>query len=107
VDERRLVSLAELGLGRPARVIRVSDEDAGMLRYLAEMGIVPGVLLTVEGREPFGGPITLRLGDATRSVGPELAGHVRVEEVEDPAAGDTDRRGPARKPKSVRAEPTG
>ena len=107
VDERRLVSLAELGLGRPARVIRVSDEDAGMLRYLAEMGIVPGVLVTVEGREPFGGPITLRLGDATRSVGPELAGHVRVEELEDPAAGDADRRGSARKTKSVRAEPTG
>src|SRR5687768_4913315 len=81
VDERRLVSLADLGLGRPARVIRVSDEDAGMLRYLAEMGIVPGALLTVEGREPFGGPITLRLGESVRSVGPELAGHVLVERL--------------------------
>ena len=105
VDERRLVSLAELGVGRPARVIRVSDEDAGMLRYLAEMGIVPGALLTVEGREPFGGPITLRIGQTIRSVGPELASHVRAEEVVDPAGGETDRR-PAPKGKAPRAGPS-
>jgi hypothetical protein len=35
----------------------------------------------VEGREPFGGPISLRLGEILRSVGPELATHVRVEEI--------------------------
>ena len=85
VDERRLVSLAELPLGRRARVLRVSDEDPGMLRYLGEMGIRPGEPLTVEGREPFGGPITLRIGDGVRSIGPELAAHVRVEELPDEA----------------------
>jgi DtxR family Mn-dependent transcriptional regulator len=85
VDERRLLSLAELALGRAARVLRVSDEDPGMLRYLAAIDIVPGVELIVEGREPFGGPITLRLGETLRSVGPELAAHVRVEELPAPA----------------------
>jgi len=81
VDERRLLSLVELALGRKARILRVSDEDPGMLRYLGEMGILPGAQVIVEGREPFGGPITLRLGDTVRSVGPELAAHVRVEEL--------------------------
>jgi DtxR family Mn-dependent transcriptional regulator len=66
-------------------VLRVSDEDPGMLRYLAELDIVPGAELVVEGREPFGGPITCRLGRSLRSVGPELAAHVRVEEVAEPA----------------------
>lgn len=81
VDERRLVSLAELPLGKRAQVIRVSDEDPGMLRYLGEIGILPGEAVTVEGREPFGGPITLLVGSTLRSVGPELAAHVRVEEL--------------------------
>ncbi len=81
VDERRLMSLAELPLGKRARVLRVSDEDPGMLRYLAELDIVPGAELVVEGREPFGGPIACRLGQSLKSVGPELAAHVRVEEV--------------------------
>ena len=81
VDERRLLSLAELPLGLRATIIRVSDEDPGMLRYLGEMGILPGAVVIVEGREPFGGPITLRIGETVRSVGPELAAHIRVEAV--------------------------
>ena len=81
VDERRLVTLAELELGSRARILRVSDEDPGMLRYLGEMGILPGAEVMVEGREPFGGPVTLRIGEAVRSVGPELCAHVRVEEL--------------------------
>ncbi len=83
VDERRLLTLVELAPGRAATIVRVSDEDPGMLRYLGEMGILPGERVTVEGREPFGGPIALRVGTALRSGGPELAAHVRVEEVED------------------------
>ena len=85
VDERRLLSLAELSVDRRARVLRVSDEDGEMLRYLAGMDIVPGVEVVVVGREPFGGPISLRVGTALRSVGPELATHIRVEEL----AGET------------------
>jgi DtxR family transcriptional regulator, Mn-dependent transcriptional regulator len=85
VDERRLLSLAELAPGCPARVLRVSDEDPRMLRYLAEIDIIPGASVVVEGREPFGGPITLRLGETVRSVGLELAAHVRVEEIAAPA----------------------
>ena len=81
VDERRLQSLAELPPGRAATIIRVSDEDPGMLRYLAEMGIVPGALVTVESRAPFGGPIVLQLGADARSIGPELAAQIRVEEL--------------------------
>ena len=45
--------------------MRVSDADPAMLRYLAERGIVPGVSLTLTDRQPFGGPLTVRLGAAT------------------------------------------
>jgi len=81
VDERRLLSLAELPVDRRARILRVSDEDGEMLRYLAGLDIVPGVEVVVVGREPFGGPISLRVGANLRSVGPELATHIRVEEL--------------------------
>jgi DtxR family Mn-dependent transcriptional regulator len=84
VDERRLLSLAELSVDRRARILRVSDEDGEMLRYLAGMDIVPGVEVVVEGREPFGGPISLRVGTQLRSLGPELATHIRVEELAEP-----------------------
>jgi DtxR family Mn-dependent transcriptional regulator len=82
VDERRLLSLAELSPGSVARVVRVSDKNPAMLRYLADADIIPGVEVTVIGREPFGGSINVRLGETTRAIGDELARQVRVEEVE-------------------------
>jgi len=81
VDETPHCSLADIPAGEPARVVRVSDEDASMLRYLAELGIRPGALVRIAGRAPFDGPITLAVGDAECVVGPLLATKVLVEPV--------------------------
>jgi DtxR family Mn-dependent transcriptional regulator len=81
VDETPHRSLADIPAGEPARVVRVSDEDASMLRYLAELGIRPGAIVRVAGRAPFDGPITLAVGDAECVVGPLLATQVLVEPV--------------------------
>jgi DtxR family Mn-dependent transcriptional regulator len=80
LHERRLVPLASLQAGASARVARVSDRNADQLRYLAELGIVPGALVRVIAREPFGGPIALRIGAgrANRTIGPDLASQVLV-----------------------------
>jgi DtxR family Mn-dependent transcriptional regulator len=79
VDETAHASLAEIDVGVPARVVRVSDEDGAMLRYLAELGILPGTEVTVVAREPYGGPIGIEVGGARRAVGPALAAQVLVE----------------------------
>jgi DtxR family Mn-dependent transcriptional regulator len=78
LHERPLVPLASLQAGASARVARVSDRNAEQLRYLAELGIVPGALVRVIAREPFGGPIALRIGSANRTIGPDLASQVLV-----------------------------
>jgi DtxR family Mn-dependent transcriptional regulator len=49
-----------------------------MLRYLAERGIVPGVVVTVVDRQPFGGPLTVRLGEDDHHLGRQLASAMRV-----------------------------
>lgn len=76
--ERALVALASLQPGARARIERVSDRDAERLRYLASLGIVPGASVHVIACEPFGGPLALRVDDASRTIGPELAGVVLV-----------------------------
>lgn len=76
--ERRLVALATLQPGATARVERVSDRNAERLRYLAELGIVPGATVRMIAREPFGGPIALRVNDDARAVGQELAAQILV-----------------------------
>ena len=83
VDETEYFPLAELGAGLGVRVVRVSDEDPEMLRYLAEIGIIPGVEVLIVSKAPFSGPITLRIGAILQSIGPSLAAQVLVEPLTD------------------------
>lgn len=78
LHERSLVPLSSLEPGTSARVERVSDKNADRLRYLAELGIVPGADVQVIAREPFGGPIAVRIGEERRTIGPELASQILV-----------------------------
>ena len=71
-------ALSELAPGERGRIARVEDEDADRLRYLASLGIRPGVEFEVVERAPFGGPLTLRIGGDPRQLGPQLAAHVVV-----------------------------
>jgi DtxR family Mn-dependent transcriptional regulator len=57
-------SLAALALDQEAVILSVDDEDPEFLRYLAARGMYPGVPVMVTEREPFGGPIHVRLGGA-------------------------------------------
>ncbi|MEP6691754.1 MAG: metal-dependent transcriptional regulator [Gemmatimonadaceae bacterium] len=79
IEERWLRSLADLAPGTRARVVQVGDDDAPRLRYLAELGLVPGAAVTIVDRAPFGGPIRVKVGRAERVVGPALAASVLVE----------------------------
>jgi DtxR family Mn-dependent transcriptional regulator len=87
VDETHHIALGDLVGDCRARVVRVSDEDAAFLRYIAELDLLPGALVTVVARAPFGGPLTLEIGGVRRVVGPVLAAQVLVEIVEPDAVG--------------------
>jgi DtxR family Mn-dependent transcriptional regulator len=79
MDERRYHSLADLSVGYSARVVRVSDDDPRMLRYLAELSLRPGAEVMLVARAPFGGPITVAVDAVESDIGPALAQHVLVE----------------------------
>lgn len=83
VDETEYFPLADLGAGLGVRVVRVSDEDPEMLRYLGELEITPGAELLIVSKAPFDGPITLRIGVTLHSIGPALASQVLVEPLTD------------------------
>ena len=83
VDETEYLTLDELGAGYGARVVRVSDDDPEMLRYLAELEIIPGAELVVVSRAPYQGPISLKIAGHLLAIGPALAGQVMVEPLTD------------------------
>lgn len=58
-SEARLTDMNE---GQHGRVSRVRDDDPALLRYLAELGIIPDALLMVAVKSPFDGPLLVRVG---------------------------------------------
>jgi len=74
------MTLAELPAGHRARVISVSGQDRVSTR-LKEMGVVPGVEVTVVKSAPFGDPLQLRLLGYNLAVRLSEARAVSVEEV--------------------------
>jgi DtxR family Mn-dependent transcriptional regulator len=73
IEEADLVSLADARVGATLELRQVGTEDSARLRYLAEQGLTPGVILHVTDRQPFNGPTTVALSVGTRIVGRELA----------------------------------
>ena len=84
IDEGHTRSLDELQAGAAGRFVRVSDSDPEMLRYLAEQGIALGDRLEVAGRQPFGGPVFVRIEARELPLGGQLARAMRIE-PEEPA----------------------
>jgi len=83
IDETRHRKLSDVSRGQRSRVTRVSDEDSELLRYLARIGIRPGVVVQLTDRAPFDGPLTLHVGKGSCQVGPALASRVLVELLPD------------------------
>ncbi len=81
VDETQYCSLADLGPGHRVAVVRVGDDDPEVLRYLASIGIMPGVTIAVLACEPFDGPITLSIENERISIGAPLAAQVLVDMI--------------------------
>lgn len=77
--------LAQQTPNTTGEVIQVIDTQAEVLRELAEVGIFPGVTVTVLGM-PEGGSAHLRIGPRERLVSPRLCSFVRVAPA-DPAWG--------------------
>ena len=71
-------ALLQLAIGCSATITRVSDRNSAMLRYAAELGLRPGVRVTLIGAEPFGGSLRLKIGRAECTIGRELAAQVFV-----------------------------
>ena len=82
IDLTQHPALAELEPGRPARVARVHDHDPEMLRYLGDLGLYPDARVELITKEPFGGPLRLRIDGQERTVGEELARHVFISRLE-------------------------
>jgi DtxR family Mn-dependent transcriptional regulator len=78
VDRSQLRSLDALEPGEEATVRRVPDGDAELLRYLAELMLLPGRRVVMRKSEPFGGPLTVAVDGSEHAISRELAVQIGV-----------------------------
>jgi DtxR family Mn-dependent transcriptional regulator len=71
-------TLASLGPGERSTITHVPDESTDVLRYLAELSLVPGEDVEVVVAAPFDGPVTVRAGGAEHALSRELAASIGV-----------------------------
>ena len=79
IEEGDTVPLQSLRAGQAGTLVRVSDADPEMLRYLAERGIAPGSRFQIVDKHPFDGPLFARFGAEVHVLGGTLAQAMRVE----------------------------
>jgi len=82
IHEPACTPLADVDIGETVEIRRVDESEPERLRYLALLGLMTGVVLTVVDRQPFGAPVTLDAAGERHIIGAELAQVVLV------AAGD-------------------
>ena len=70
--------LAQVPEGTRGRVESVTEEFPEILRYLDEIGLRPGVEITLVQKAPLGGPLTIAVNGKSHAISLELAGLVTV-----------------------------
>ena len=64
--------------GQQVIVQRVNDDHPDLLRYLSELGLIPGALVQVQAVAPYDGVYTIRIGERTHAVGDAVTKAVLV-----------------------------
>jgi DtxR family Mn-dependent transcriptional regulator len=72
------VLLAGMNVGESAEIVRVCDQHPERLRYLADLGLVPGASLEVVASAPFDGPVSVRIGGVVHPIDRRLAREIYV-----------------------------
>ncbi|WP_103663987.1 metal-dependent transcriptional regulator [Gracilimonas amylolytica] len=83
VPEMARLSITKAEVNVSYVVGRVKDQDPEKLRYLEQIGIIPGVRVEILEKAPFNGPVKIRLeGESEQVVGHAVASDVYLLDVD-------------------------
>ena len=74
IRELACIALSDVPIGEIVEISRVHENQPERLRYIASLGLRPGVRVTVVDRQPFDDLVTIEVGTDKQVIGREL-GH--------------------------------
>lgn len=77
----RSKKLSRMEEGVPQIIKRVKNQNPELLRYLEKQGLIPGVKVEVISREPFNGPVKVKVEEQSVTIGFAIADDIYVVEI--------------------------
>ncbi len=77
-EPRGVVTLDNAPTGTPMIVDRIPEDDAELIAYLSESGVLPGVEVVVADVAPYRGVVTLQVGDESAVLGYGVSSEIRL-----------------------------
>jgi len=77
-EPRGVVTLDNAPTGKPMIVDRIPEDDAELVAYLHESGVLPGVEVVVADVAPYRGVVTLQIGDESAVLGYNVSSDIRL-----------------------------
>ncbi len=77
----RSKKLSRMEEGVPQIIKRVKNQNPELLRYLEKQGLIPGVKVEVISREPFNGPVKVKVEEQIVTIGFAIADDIYVVEI--------------------------
>ncbi len=74
IQELACIALSDVPIGETVEISRVQESQPERLRYIASLGLRPGVHVTVVNRQPIDDLVTIKVGSHKQVIGREL-GH--------------------------------
>ncbi len=78
VIEEKSEPLVNLKSREEGTIVKITDEEPALLRYLSTIGLVPGTDVQIQEKAPFNGPITVKVADASHAIGRNVASIIWV-----------------------------
>ena len=64
-------------------IVKIMEEEAEVLQYLATVGLTPGVCVEVEEKTSFDGPVTVKVGEASYTLDYKVASIINVKRTDE------------------------
>jgi len=81
VIEEKSEPLVNLSPEESGVIVKITEEEPRILQRLSALGLMPGVSVEVEQKAPFGGPVTIRAGEASYTLDHRVVSVINVRRV--------------------------
>lgn len=81
IIEEESQSLSDLKEAEQGIIMKIINEESELLRYLENLGLVPGASVTILEKVPFDGPITIKVKAFAHSISRTVASIIQVKRI--------------------------